>query len=274
TGKEIRRWKDDSFGTGACLGFSPDGKALISIGGISDRLTVWDTANGKQVRQFRRPLILHQFPFGYENPTSSVAIAPDGKTVAAADGAAILLIDLDTGNVRKGDGHLNGLYNAYFTPDGKNVLTLANDGSSSRWDTANGKSLGAVGLPGQPGMRMTLPSPDGKSIAVSSWIGQDVVIYDAVTRFGSVFIPTEEPGKEPRGVRFAGGAFSPDEKPIAVVSTRGTTAGLFDTSSEKKKIDFRFPTPHDRNGNMPRGMAQRAWSPPIFSGDGRVFAVV
>ena len=275
TGKELRRWKDDTIMSGPSLGFSPDGKKVVTIGGISDSLTVWDAATGKQMRRFNQPSMPNQYPFGYENATSSVAIAPDGKTVAAPDGAAILLYDLDTGKKRNPSAaHSVSLYNAFFTPDGKSVVTLAADGASSRWDAPTGQHLENLALSGQVGQKMTLPSPDGKSIAVSSWIGTDVGIYDSTTRMGHIFLSTEEPGKPPIGVRFAGGAFSPNGKTFAVISTRGTIARLFDSADGKMKFEMRLPESDSRNANLPPGGDYRAWSPPIFSGDGPTFATV
>jgi WD40 repeat protein len=71
------------------LGYSPDGQWLVSGGG--DRhVRVWRVADGHQVHHHRQHGLMS---------ATAVAFAPDGRTLALADGQ-VRLVDLTTGELR------------------------------------------------------------------------------------------------------------------------------------------------------------------------------
>jgi len=93
------------------LAFSPDGKKLVSID--SFEVHVWNTASGQRERTWRLPTPLHRggshfansdapVHYSFWNYITTVAVAPDNKTVAvAATGSRVWLLDLLTGDSRR-----------------------------------------------------------------------------------------------------------------------------------------------------------------------------
>ena len=73
-----------------CLAFSPDGKSLAVVHGVSNSLAVWDVA----MRQ--RKFIVNE-----KAGISSVAYSPKGDALAIATGTMAKLLDPTTGQVRR-----------------------------------------------------------------------------------------------------------------------------------------------------------------------------
>ena len=156
---------------------SRDGKTLISNtyyeGGT---VCAWELATGKLLRQFPGSDV-------YKH----VALSPDGKTLAVADGKEgagdkIGLWDLGSGkSARWLAKHPGGAYSFAFSPDGK---TLASGGGGNRihfWDLAARKETSPIKTP--PG-RVTLIafSPDGKTLASGDYLGRTILLWDVASR--------------------------------------------------------------------------------------------
>ena len=86
SGRKIRTLVCDRSHTPSVLAFSPDGTKLASAGGDLWRgdhtVRLWDVAQGKEIHS----------PVGHASPIASVAISPDGNSIATADTGGIVHI--------------------------------------------------------------------------------------------------------------------------------------------------------------------------------------
>ena len=90
------------------MAFARDGKTLVT-GSTDGTLIVWDLATGEEVRRYA---------LGVSYPRA-LALSPDGKTLAAARGPTVRLIDMTTGKDRLAQvGHQLSLRATAFSGDG------------------------------------------------------------------------------------------------------------------------------------------------------------
>ena len=81
-----------------CLTWSNDGKQIVS-GSYDHSLKLWDAADGKLVREFKK-YEDKKFEKGHRDSVVCVAMAPDGKTLASGDwDHAIKIWNVADGNV-------------------------------------------------------------------------------------------------------------------------------------------------------------------------------
>src|SRR5262249_40555487 len=172
TGKEIRKATSRearavTMNLPTRLAFTPDGKTLASATG--DRATrLWDVATGKQ----------RQGPEGHEGGIDSLALSPDGKTLASCsyDDHTVRLWDASTGRTLLVLRHPAYVRRAFFSPDGKRVVSGCGDGAIRVWDVATGTEVRTMRLsdPAQgeaPEQAWNLaPAPRGQQ-AVSLGVG-------------------------------------------------------------------------------------------------------
>jgi WD40 repeat protein len=107
-------------------------------------ITLWDLTTGKELQKFQLD--------GYG--TSAVALSPDGKELAAADGTSnISILNIETGKkvhrlmARRGgksvhDPETSRLLS--YSPDGKVLVRGTGDGSVQTWQTPEYRPLGTV----------------------------------------------------------------------------------------------------------------------------------
>jgi WD40 repeat protein/tRNA A-37 threonylcarbamoyl transferase component Bud32 len=124
------------------VAFAPDGKTLASTSLASTRMTLWE--DPPQPRDLPGQLKLWDLATGKERASQphprglqSLAFSPDGKTLAGSAGpfGEIDLWDARAGRLRSTlVGHTAAVTALGFLPDGKTVLTLADDNTLRLWD--------------------------------------------------------------------------------------------------------------------------------------------
>jgi len=136
------------------LAFSPDGKHLACGG--QEAIRLYETATGKEVRQFER----------HPGLVYALAFSPDGKTVAAAGEYTIGLWDVATGKRRHPlAGHATPVACVAFSPDGSGLASGDQlEGTLIVWSLKDRKPrytfAGHV-----PNVLSVAYSPDGKVLA-------------------------------------------------------------------------------------------------------------
>lgn len=103
----------------------------------------------------------------------SLAISPDGKTLASGGGGnmSVGLWDLSTGKeLRQLRGHVNWVQAVSFSSDGKRLVSGGADRVVRVWDAASGKEVSPRNAHQGPVSGVVL-SPDGKTLATASWDG-------------------------------------------------------------------------------------------------------
>ncbi len=117
---------------------------------------------------------------------SSIAISPDGRTLAIADAFTIILMDLQTGHSigTPIDRYPNPIEKVAFSPDGK-ILAASDISSITLWDIQTQTEL-EVHLYGEGVSSIFAFSPDGKIIASGS---TSIFLWDVETgkRVGEKF---------------------------------------------------------------------------------------
>ena len=122
-------------------------------------------------------------------------------------------------------GHETSVFSAAFSPDGKQLATIGDDGTTILWDANTGKEL--LRLPGttQPSDLYTEQrvaySPDGKLLAACD--SNQLKVYDSAT--GELIMGLSGHEKDVISI-----AFSPDSKYLATGSV-DTTIRLWDAST-------------------------------------------
>jgi WD40 repeat protein len=209
------------------IAFSPDGKVLSFV--TSTDIRLWDVSARKVSATLQ------------DNGATSIAFAPDGKTLAAGNADhAIRLWDVAEGKLRTTlKGHTGAVTCLDFASQGRQLVSGSRDRSVMLWDMKTGKKE-EIGKSGQEIDGIAV-SPDGTTLAwpymgqtvLSLVLGSQVRLIDVTTKrsLGSI--------RELFGADHL--AFSPDGKVLATSSV-GRKVKLWNVSDRKLQVQF---TPND-----------------------------
>lgn len=144
-GKAISNSRPMAHGGGVV--YSPDGKKLMS-GSLDGtiRLINVDAKKSNSPLDLLRSLNKKATLKGHTDQILTIALSPDGKTVASGSSdKTIRLWDTNTLKLKFTlTGHTNDIQALAFTPDGFTLASGCRDGSIYLWDTLTGKYSGSV----------------------------------------------------------------------------------------------------------------------------------
>jgi RNA polymerase sigma factor (sigma-70 family) len=172
---------------------SADGK--LAAVARHQNITILDVASGKP---------LHVLD---SHPVSSLAFAPDGKSLASGSGAGLTTGPeiwrlADKSSRTLGDERLSILDVAY-SPDGKLLATAEALGIIGLWDVSTGQKARTLLNPGGPWRHAVAFDPPGKVLAVASQAADSVTLYDVAT--GAELRRCRRPGALIQSIAFARG---------------------------------------------------------------------
>ncbi len=177
------------------------------------------------------PTIVRSFsdPGAGSKHVNSVAISPDGRTLATGDtNGNAYLWDADTGRqaaMLSGDGAK--VFAVAFNADGAMLATGYGNGRTGVWNAATGQLIDTVLDPGGKAVNSVAFSPDGKTLATGDANGS-IYLWDIAS--GSHAITPGRTLTDPTGAGIWALAFSPDGRTLATGDYDGSTY-LWDTAS-------------------------------------------
>jgi WD40 repeat protein len=182
-GKEVRRWKVKGWAW--ALALAPDAQTvfvseripLVFDSGRHAGLKLWDLRTGTAGRDLVKEV--------EKQVIAAAAFSPDGKLLAVGRGGEVdgpsgkvTLLDPASGKkVRElAPGHLYGVTDLAFSPDGTHLYSSGRDTTVRAWRVADGKLVKELGQPrgGQfkDWIHAIAVAPDGRWLAAADMAGQ------------------------------------------------------------------------------------------------------
>ncbi|MDZ8091574.1 MAG: CHAT domain-containing protein [Nostoc sp. DedQUE05] len=110
--------------------FSPDGKNIVTIGGIDKQVKIWNL-QGTLLKSWQTN----------SNLLTKINFSPDGKILATAGDKTVKLWNLEGKLLQILSGHENNIASVIFSPDGKIIATAGIDKTVKLWHSKSGKLL-------------------------------------------------------------------------------------------------------------------------------------
>jgi hypothetical protein len=155
TGKDLGKLAGHGQGIRRVV-YTPDGKQLVS-GGFDGTVRVWDLATLKEVQKLAFPGAVY-----------SIALTPDGKTLAGGGPNALRVWDLPSGkDVTKPTMTKQSGQAVAFSADGK-LLASGSNSAIKIWKVATGRELHSLAAPMQE-LSFLIFSTDGRTLYSSSY---------------------------------------------------------------------------------------------------------
>ena len=200
------------------LAFSPDGQTLAS--GSGGTIRFWDTITGEQKQPFT----------GLPKHISNVSFSPDGKTIVSVTwGGGVCVSDAITGKPKRTFAApvTNNVFSLACSLDGETVAIGSRDGNIYLSDLNTGKLMRKLTGHSEDVQRVVF-SPDGRTLASSSYLDETVRIWDVHTGEHSRTL-TEHTGD------IEGLAFSPDGQTLASSGSGDGTIRFWDVGTGDEK---------------------------------------
>jgi WD40 repeat protein len=154
----VRTFDMNEFEDVTGIAFSSDGKRAITGSAFADpnRVILWDTMTGKEIRRFTLPAA------GFR-PIFDVAFGPGDQTVLGADVDSLILWDVETGEIIRRYTGLSSLPWSYaISLDWKYILAGSDNNEIILWDFTTGQELYDLNVHPQTVYSVAI-SPDSKT---------------------------------------------------------------------------------------------------------------
>ena len=206
-------WFHDNFAQFAA--FSPEGSRVATCG-YDGTARIWDTQSGHELT----PLLRHTNTVEVNGRTyTSTRVrhanwTRDGRRLLTVCNHEVWIWNADSGQ-RTGPAlvHDNEVWSAFFSPDGKQILTASSDKTARLWNAEPGAALGEPLRHDGP-VNWAVFSPNGRRIATANR-NKDARLWDATTH-KPILAPLTHRG----GVHRV--AFSPDGARVLTAGDDGT----------------------------------------------------
>jgi WD40 repeat protein len=155
----------------AAFAFTSDGAKLLSAWSEDKTVLVHDMKKGKIESSIDYP----------DEPVSTVALAPDGKSLAFVTGddkKTVKLWDLKSRSVKATlEGHGGVVTSLAFSPDGKSLATGCDDATGRIFDAETGKLI--TTLEGHQGSVQTVVFAPGGKVVATGGLDYEIRLWDA-----------------------------------------------------------------------------------------------